>query len=35
MTDQFGNKMELGLIGILTNQEVGTFPPADLWPLQA
>lgn len=25
MTDQFGNKIEIGLIGIVTNQEVGHF----------
>jgi regulator of sigma E protease len=35
MTDQFGNKMEVGIIGILTNQEVGHFRQQTFTPLQA
>lgn len=35
VTDQFGNKMEVGLIGIVTNQQVGNFRVEQLTPLQA
>jgi regulator of sigma E protease len=35
MTDQFGNKMEIGIIGIVTNQEVGHFRIQTFTPLQA
>ena len=35
MTDQFGNKIEVGLIGIVTNQEVGHFRLQTYTPLQA
>ncbi|WP_028748150.1 RIP metalloprotease RseP [Rhizobium mesoamericanum] len=35
MTDQFGNKIEIGLIGIVTNQEVGHFRVQTYSPLQA
>lgn len=35
MTDQFGNKIEIGLIGIVTNQEVGHFRLQTYTPLQA
>jgi regulator of sigma E protease len=35
MTDQFGNKMEIGIIGIVTNQEVGHFRTQTFTPLQA
>ncbi|TCR85423.1 RIP metalloprotease RseP [Rhizobium sp. BK376] len=35
MTDQFGNKMEVGIIGIVTNQEVGHFRTQTFTPLQA
>jgi regulator of sigma E protease len=35
MTDQFGNKMEIGIIGILTNQEVGHFRQQSFTPLEA
>ncbi len=33
--DQFGNKVELGLIGIVTNQESGNFRTQTFTPLQA
>jgi regulator of sigma E protease len=35
ITDQFGNKMELGIIGIVTNQEVGHFRKETFTPLGA
>ncbi|MDO9415416.1 RIP metalloprotease RseP [Pararhizobium sp.] len=35
MTDQFGNKMELGIIGIVTNQETGNFRLEQYTPVQA
>lgn len=35
LTDQFGNKMEVGIIGIVTNQEVGHFRVQTFTPLQA
>lgn len=35
MTDQFGNKIEIGLIGIVTNQEVGHFRVQTYTPLAA
>lgn len=35
ITDQFGNKMELGIIGILTNQESGNFRVKTFGPLEA
>lgn len=35
ITDQFGNKMEIGLIGIVTNQQSGNFRVEQLTPLQA
>ncbi len=35
MTDQFGNKIEIGLIGIVTNQEVGHFRVQTYSPLEA
>jgi regulator of sigma E protease len=35
ITDQFGNKMELGIIGILTNQESGKFRQQTFGPLEA
>ncbi|MBP1849948.1 RIP metalloprotease RseP [Rhizobium halophytocola] len=35
ITDQFGNKMEVGLIGIVTNQESGNFRIENLGPGQA
>ncbi|MGO4436836.1 RIP metalloprotease RseP [Rhizobium sp. RAF56] len=35
MTDQFGNKMEVGIIGIVTNQDVGHFRQQTYTPLQA
>jgi regulator of sigma E protease len=35
MTDKFGNKMEIGIIGIVTNQEVGHFRQQTFTPLQA
>lgn len=35
MTDQFGNKIEIGLIGIVTNQEVGHFRLQTYTPFQA
>lgn len=35
ITDQFGNKMELGIIGILTNQETGNFRLETYGPLEA
>lgn len=35
MTDQFGNKIEIGLIGIVTNQEVGHFRVQTYSPLAA
>ncbi|MDM9643990.1 MULTISPECIES: RIP metalloprotease RseP [unclassified Rhizobium] len=35
MTDQFGNKIEIGLIGIVTNQDVGHFRQQTYTPLEA
>ncbi len=35
ITDQFGNKMEVGLIGIVTSQERGNFRVQELSPLEA
>ncbi|KQR68811.1 RIP metalloprotease RseP [Rhizobium sp. Leaf341] len=35
ITDQFGNKMEMGIIGILTNQESGNFRLQSFGPLEA
>jgi regulator of sigma E protease len=35
MTDQFGNKMEIGIIGIVTNQEVGHFRQQTFTPIEA
>lgn len=35
ITDQFGNKMETGQIGIVTNQQAGNFRIEPLTPLQA
>ncbi|TCM58858.1 site-2 protease [Rhizobium sp. PP-F2F-G48] len=35
ITDQFGNKMEMGIIGILTNQESGNFRLESFGPLEA
>lgn len=35
ITDQFGNKMELGIIGIVTNQETGNFRLETFGPLEA
>ncbi|WFR96707.1 RIP metalloprotease RseP [Rhizobium tumorigenes] len=35
MTDQFGNKMEVGIIGIVTNQEMGHFRQETFTPLGA
>ena len=35
ITDQFGNKIELGIIGIVTNQETGNFRTQTFTPLQA
>ena len=35
MTDQFGNKIEIGLIGIVTNQEVGHFRVQTYTPVAA
>jgi regulator of sigma E protease len=35
ITDQFGNKIEIGLIGIVTNEEVGHFRLQTYTPLQA
>ena len=35
ITDQFGNKMELGIIGIVTNQEAGNFRTVEYGPLEA
>lgn len=35
MTDQFGNKIEIGLIGIVTNQEVGHFRVQTYSPTEA
>ena len=35
ITDQFGNKIELGIIGIVTNQETGNFRTQSFTPLQA
>jgi len=35
ITDQFGNKMELGIIGIVTNQEAGNFRLQTFGPLEA
>lgn len=35
ITDQFGNKMEMGIIGIVTNQEAGNFRLETYTPLEA
>lgn len=35
ITDQFGNKIELGLIGIVTNQETGNFRVVEYGPVEA
>ncbi|OJF89974.1 RIP metalloprotease RseP [Pararhizobium antarcticum] len=35
ITDQFGNKMELGIIGIVTNQEAGNFRLQTFGPIEA
>jgi regulator of sigma E protease len=35
ITDQFGNRVELGLIGIVTNQETGNFRIVHYGPLEA
>lgn len=35
ITDQFGNKMEMGIIGIVTNQEAGNFRLERYGPLEA
>ncbi|GLR49332.1 RIP metalloprotease RseP [Shinella yambaruensis] len=35
ITDQFGNKIELGLIGIVTNQESGNFRVVEYGPVEA
>ncbi|NHT78687.1 site-2 protease [Rhizobium sp. PP-F2F-G38] len=35
ITDQFGNKMEMGIIGIVTNQESGNFRLQSFGPLEA
>jgi Predicted membrane-associated Zn-dependent proteases 1 len=35
ISDQFGNRMEVGLIGIVTNQQSGNFRVEQLSPLQA
>ncbi|MBR0555710.1 RIP metalloprotease RseP [Ciceribacter sp. L1K23] len=35
ITDQFGNTMEVGLIGIITNQEAGNFRVEELTPVEA
>ncbi len=35
ITDQFGNKVELGIIGILTNQETGNFRLETYGPIEA
>jgi regulator of sigma E protease len=35
ITDQFGNKVELGLIGVVTNEERGNFRVETFTPLQA
>ena len=35
ITDQFGNKMELGIIGIVTNQEAGNFRTVEYGPVEA
>lgn len=35
ITDQFGNKMELGIIGIVTNQETGNFRLETFGPVEA
>ncbi|MDQ0320171.1 regulator of sigma E protease [Pararhizobium capsulatum DSM 1112] len=35
ITDQFGNKVELGIIGILTNQETGNFRLQTYGPIEA
>ncbi|MCR6501963.1 RIP metalloprotease RseP [Shinella sp. CPCC 101442] len=35
ITDQFGNKIELGLIGIVTNQETGNFRVVEYGPLES
>ena len=35
LTDQFGNKMEIGVIGILTDQEAGNFRTVNYGPIEA
>jgi regulator of sigma E protease len=35
ITDQFGNKMELGIIGIVTNQEAGNFRVVEYGPIES
>jgi len=35
ITDQFGNKIELGIIGVLTNQETGNFRLQTYGPIEA
>jgi len=35
LTDQFGNKMELGIIGIVTDQEAGNFRVVEYGPVEA
>ena len=35
LTDQFGNKMEIGVIGILTDQEAGNFRTVTYGPIEA
>ncbi|MFB2552145.1 RIP metalloprotease RseP [Ensifer soli] len=35
LTDEFGNKMEVGLIGIVTNQEAGNFRVIEYGPVEA
>ncbi|MGF6159886.1 regulator of sigma E protease [Ensifer sp. KUDG1] len=35
LTDQFGNKMEIGVIGILTDQEAGNFRTVSYGPIEA
>ncbi|MDX3929676.1 MAG: RIP metalloprotease RseP [Shinella sp.] len=35
ITDQFGNKMELGIIGVVTNQETGNFRVVEYGPVEA
>lgn len=35
VTDQFGNKMEIGILGIVTNEESGNFRTVNYTPLEA